>query len=183
MSSNTGHEHWLDLLAVPRTRRHVLKAALAGAALTLPFARPMTARAADDPHACQKGCAYTSHRQFEQGLNTCEKNAQLSALVLGGYGAALGFGITSPAILIASTRWLACQDLALLQQKATMFDCLQPNCPGFDPKGPIGPCAGAPANVHCCPDQSVANGYSLCAQCCSKTGSGCGSGVTECGGG
>ncbi len=178
--SNTTREHWLDLLAAPRTRRQVLKAALAGTALTLPFARTGASLGADDPHACQKGCFYTSHKQYGSGVNACSRDAGLSYMTIG-LTLPFALAIGAPTFMMASAKFNACLDLALLKEKAMQRDCLSPNCPGFDPKGPDGPCEGLPPNVFCCPTQSTFHGYSPCVQCCSKTGSGCGSGVTECG--
>jgi hypothetical protein len=197
MSATTSYEHWFDRLAAPQTRRQLLRAALAGAAITLPFARPAPGHAASpsvntagtcipplftDPHACRKGCLYTAHRQYLRRHDACA-----TANVAAGVGGVLVGLLTNPvvffpyagAILAASH----CSDQALLELKAMQLDCLQPDCPGFDPCGPGGPCEYCNVvGVHCCPDQSVAIGYSCCAQCCKPTGSGCGSGVTECGG-
>ena len=197
--SGAGGEHWLDLLAARQTRRDVLRAALAGTALTLPLARPTAIHAANrrrgiasspcklgpsnDPKACQKGCFATSNLRAGRAFARCANQGGLTilsgTLLLGPMGvfptlATWGVG------LIGET---ACQEAALLHQKATQFDCLKPNCPGFDPCGSDGPCEGLPPDVFCCPDQTSWNGYIPCAQCCSPTGSGCGSGTSECGGG
>ena len=59
----SAEEHWFDRLAAPQTRREILKAAVAGAALTLPFARTRPARAAT-PN-CFGGCDWTNHERYE----------------------------------------------------------------------------------------------------------------------
>ena len=196
--SDPGREHWLDRLAAPRTRREVLQAALAGAVLTLPFARPAAVHAASqhrtarksgcklgpssDPKACQKGCFATSNLKADRGLDRCAGQIVLTNLsaisVLGPMGILPYLG-TLGASAIGD---VACSEAVLLRQKAMQYDCLQPNCPGFDPCGPGGPCAGLPPNVFCCPDPSTWNGYVPCSECCSPKGNGCGSGTTECGG-
>src|SRR5205085_465475 len=56
-----------------------------------------------------------------------------------------------------------CAEQANLRTKAQNWDCLQPNCPGFDPKAKGGPCDTC--QDVCCPDSQVANGYSCCLQC------------------
>jgi hypothetical protein len=177
MSDPAFPEHWFDRLAVRQTRRQVLRAALAGAALTLPFAR--TAPAQADPD-CSVGCSYSAGLAYDRESNACNKGGVgivttfvVAALIY------LGKPLTA-AELNARSPYTACMDRALMGLKAKEFDCSSPGCPGFDPKGPDGPCAHLPPGAHCCPDISVANGYSMCAQCCSPTGKGCGSGQTDC---
>lgn len=180
MSGSEPQEHWLDRLAAPHTRRQTFKAALAGVALTLPGVRSTPARAANpnatDPHACRKGCLYTAHAQFARRNNTCLQIAQarqtgalVSALFINPFFGAAGNG----AAIIQFDRCL--QD-ALLRQKAMNFDCLQPDCPGFDPAGPRGPCEVClgVAGAVCCPQQSSSIGY-VCCPCCHPSGDGCSS--------
>jgi hypothetical protein len=176
-------EHWLDRLAAPHTRRQGLRAALAGAALTLPLGRATTALADNpqsggDPHACQKGCFYTAHATYAATINNC-----LSTAGAGGYGLIgaglygqllVGFAQAGAKLIQASL----CADRARLVQKATQYDCLQPNCPGFDPGGERGPCfnCNSLSNTVCCPDPTSVFGYTCCSTnepqpyCCSPNG-------------
>jgi hypothetical protein len=200
MSAAPPREHWLDLLAARQTRRKVLKTALAGAALTLPFVRSAPGRAANPngktPNACQKGCDYTSHVFYDRDFAACDAKLPASyktACGGGGYDKLPWYllpvlGAPWRARYEICTSWTnklaPCYDQALLQQQAMQYRCTQADCPGFDPEGPRGPCEIAKEQGNkCCPSQSSANGYIPCAVCCSPTGDGCGSGVTECGGG
>ena len=153
---SAGSEHWLDRLAAPRTRRQGLKAALAGAALTLPFVRGAPARAvvprADDPHACATGCRYTVGQDFEDALNAC---ARVSGV---GFSAA-SFLFLGPALLLGpvakprpNSKFTAkCLDVAAIQLRSQAYRCTQDNCPGFDPSGHNGPCEGCTAaHGNCC---------------------------------
>lgn len=181
MSGPGSPEHWFDRLAVRHTRRQALKAALAGTALTLPLLRAAPADAAG-LSPCAKGCWYTNHYNTNYALNTtCVNVASGAAPVHILAGLALGFGFYSlPASLLSALLdQNTCQNLALLNQKATGYDCLQPNCPGFDPNSSGGPCTGCHPPGVCCTDQGSITGYNCC-ECCAKTG-GCASGVTDCG--
>src|SRR5215208_1143329 len=62
-------EHWFDRLAAPHTRRQGFRAAVAGALLTLPFARPDRAQATHD--RCHIPCLYTAHRAKVERDKTC----------------------------------------------------------------------------------------------------------------
>lgn len=176
MGAPVSREHWLDRLAASQTRRQVLKAALAGAALTLPFASGARGAATANPNACRKGCNYTAHKKFLQQSDRC------TASYLPSVGVSffvLGFAHISTAAGVAGA--IECFDRALVTQKARFYDCLQPDCSGFDPKAKDGPCEGVVGL--CCPCESCTQGYVPCAQCCNPNGDGCGSGVTQCGGG
>jgi hypothetical protein len=176
-------DHWLDRLAAAHTRRQILKAALAGAMLTLPFARPARGAIAADPQACQKGCLYTASNRYTNRLEGCAATSDrgfLSASFLVFFVDPLGGLVQS---VTSTLGQVACEETALLVGKSASWDCLQPNCPGFDPRGPDGPCAGLNKNLLCCTSSSSATGYTACAVCCHPTGDGCGSGVTECGAG
>lgn len=171
-------EHWLDRLAAPHTRRQSLKAAVAGVALTLTGVRSAPARAAGagDPHACRKGCLYTAHKQFAQRDEACwraSRHAVDRSVVTGLFISPLFQAAEVGTSLIEVVH---CHNQALLRQKAMAFDCLQPNCPGFDPAGPQGPCEPclAVAGAVCCPQQSSSIGY-VCCSCCAQNGEGCGS--------
>ena len=168
MSSPSSAEHWLDRLASRHTRRQALKAAVAGsAALTLPLVRPAAARAGD-PHACQQGCNWTAHQRYKGRLDACTNQALGSYLISLGAGATYGVGIALLAIpnglFSAIGRQDKCGDQALLEAKATMYDCTQPDCPGFDPSATGGPCDTCTAN--CCPCSIVQSGYICCIYLC-----------------
>jgi hypothetical protein len=180
--SGVQRESWFDRLAVPRTRRQVLQAALAGAALTLPLARPARTYAAsraggaaaegpckvgkgNGPHACQKGCFHTSNLQAQRRLDGCLHTAG-GNLALAGYIGGLGFMTLAGASFGHSVVAYTCTEVALLQQKAMQRDCLDPNCPGFDPCGQDGPCEYCSRSGGvCCPDSQTSTGYSCCACC------------------
>jgi hypothetical protein len=179
------HEHWLDRLAVRRTRRQVLQSALAGVAVTMPFVRSTPASAADDPNACRKGCFYTSFRKRLRAYDRCEKTYG-SSLIAGGLATGFAFFPMSAALAAGSAANLACLELADLAQKAMQYDCLQPDCPGFDPKGADGPCENCVSSGGtCCPDQKQLQGYACCTAppggCCKSDG--CHSGTSDCGSG
>ncbi len=180
MTDRAAPGNWLDRLAVAHTRRQTLKAALAGAAMTLPFARPGPAPASNPngagPHDCAKGCQFTSHVHYRSRVATCRQQgisqgalAEGAALWLNPfYGVALQGGN-----LISYVR---CNEQALLRQKAEGWDCLQPDCPGFDPYAPDGPCwACNEAGGKCCPSPQSATGYGCCASsiCCDPATGGC----------
>jgi hypothetical protein len=215
---------WFDRLAAPRTRRQALQAALAGAALTLPFARIGRSAAAGlvghasgpcvtntgDPHACRKGCLWTSTRRFLKSYeNTCFSAYNACSIGARGVGATTAgllysFGVGGSLLLgavpAATTAPVArkaaqalcevannkCTDLLLLRLKAEQFDCLQPDCPGFDPCGKDGPCEVCrQTGGVCCPDARQDGGYACCTAppggCCKDDG--CHSGTTDCGSG
>jgi hypothetical protein len=165
------------------TRRQALKAALAGASLTLPFgiglARSAPAHGAIRS-ACSRGCKFVADKVYADAIDGCTYSAiasSASAILLPGGAIKSIVGRWTP--LIA---YQACQDTATFNHKATSWNCKQPNCEKtFDPYQKYGPCENCPPGK-CCPSTSQLYGYSCCAQCCSKSGDGCGSGVTECGG-
>jgi hypothetical protein len=146
------------------TRRQALRAALAAAALTLPFAgaKVSTARAAG-PTDCRKGCQWTAGRAFQASNQNCGVMAatnELNALVTIFMPVPLGLNLAAYRSLSAGSGLAACYDHALLVNKATLYNCLQPFCPGFDPKKEGGPCDGCRDN--CCPCQASDNGYICC---------------------
>lgn len=181
--------HWFDQLGAPRTRRSViLKGLVAGAVLTLPsLFNPTKSHASNpnsrgDAHACQKGCTTTAILNTDDRLGTCASNASQS--YLGTVPLQLYFGtgaITAAAAFAYATKML-CEDRAILREKADLWDCRQPDCPGFDPESTNGPCRICTASgTKCCPDPGSPSGYQCCAICCSPSGKGCGAGATECG--
>lgn len=147
---NAGSEHWLDRLAAPHTRRQGFKAALAAAALTLPLARAAPAHA-DDPHACQDGCLWTNGKNFSDNYNACKNGSSF----LSWY--ALTFG---PGALLGPARPLSgpdnrftakCLDVAAIVGRSGAWQCIQDNCPGFEPSAHNGPCEYcAAAGGTCC---------------------------------
>lgn len=160
-------EHWLDRLSAPRTRRQVLKAALAGASLTLPLnlVRSTPAHAAG-PSDCQVGCVYTANRKFQAARADCV-NGYLSHT-------ATALLLFSPVLLLSrEVGKTACLDTAILANKARGYDCYQPNCPGFDPKGAYGPCEHAPKDSHCCACPNNPIGYIPCYAPCDDVDHSC----------
>jgi hypothetical protein len=180
-------DHLFDRLAAPASRRQVLKAAIGGIVLALPFDLAAVAHA-DDGHDCLWGCEWFSFNKTDEAIAACQapyksciagfKSRVAPIPLLGGLSGPVAEAACGRALAARAAR---CGERALVEQKARQWDCLQPGCPGFDKDGPGGPCepcnrVGAP----CCPDPNVAQGYSCCAQCCSPTGKGCGSGTTDC---
>jgi len=163
--------HWFDRLAARHTRRDLLRAALVGGAtLALPAITPAAAQA-DDPHACQIGCGWTAHQTYLSRSDTC---ATVGSAAAGYFTLQLGaaFGIFNPvgaftgAVKAGTAVDAKCTELALQLQKGDYYDCLQPDCPGFDPKEKGGPCETCTAS--CCPDGTVVSGYSCCALGCAS---------------
>lgn len=184
-------DHWFDRLTERQSRGQLLKTALAGAVLTLPFARSAEARVAFIP--CEQGCFYAAGKRQDRELAECaqKQNACTAGLfnrlhsipVLNG----AVFQLASSACLkLHGAKTAACYDQAILQKKATNWDCIKPDCPDFDPEGPDGPCEEwVKLGLKCCPDPSSPVGYCPAGQgsCCHPAGKGCASGVTLCGGG
>lgn len=166
--------HWFDRLAVAATRRDAFKIGLAGAVLAVPFLRPGRASAAEDGGSCQKGCLYSSHREFRADRMKCTTQPLGSALaeaMLFGTGI---IGAAKVTALVAAE--LRCVDYALLTQKRRNGDCADPGCPGFDPEGEWGPCRNCATinGCQCCPDSSAPSGYTYCSRlsdyCCNPNG-------------
>jgi hypothetical protein len=194
--SASGSDHWLDLLAVRHTRRHALKAALAGAAFTLPLARSAPALA-DGSQKCFKGCNFTAHQKYDNASKACHGTAgAASDLFHVGVNMSLGvslFGVlANPLFVVAYSSYQGivsehkCVDTALMQQKVAQFDCQNPNnCGGFDPGAPGGPCVSCNnTGGLCCPDQTSFTGYGCCdpqmgCACGNDTGA-CHASVTPC---
>lgn len=178
--------YWLDELAVRATRRRFLRSTIAAVGgLAFPLVRTQPARSgANDPTACRKGCFFMAHKTAERTLQQCRTNVQAQAL-----GDLITTLWVSPllggAMLLAEPSHEDCADRVLLAEKATLWDCMQPDCPGFDPLWRDGPCGSCKEGCTCCPDQAVQGGYSPCTAgggCCDPSGDGCASGVTACGG-
>ncbi len=176
MSSSGSQEHWFDRLAAGHhTRRQALGAAIAGAAaLTLPFLRPALARA--DAGTCTKGCLYTIHYDGVAAFTACDKQSAFSdseAFTTGYLAAGVGllaFAAAAYQDKRGAARVLACRESVVLNAKARGYDCLQPNCPGFVPTQPGGPCETC--HSQCCLDPRSADGYNCC-DICSQSGGCC----------
>lgn len=153
---------WTDGLARPHTRRQGLRALLAGAALTVPLARGAAPARAAGPNDCRKGCSFTAEQAFTERYNTCVNTFVLADLAF----------LVNPFLGADKTiQALQCRDSAIVRHKAQLFDCRQPNCPGFDPKAPGGPCDGCRDN--CCTCQASPTGYICCVFACSDTEHNC----------
>jgi hypothetical protein len=181
-------DSWFDRLALRQSRGHFLKTALAsGAVLTLPQARAARASVSND-FDCWRGCFYTAHVRQQTDLDNCLTKYQQCASAVGKrvFWIPILGGAAVPLVqkgceAVYQNKIAKCYDLALLKEKAMERDCLEPNCPGFDPEAPDGPCAFVKkTGGHCCPDPKSVTGYSGCSECCSATGDGCASGDTAC---
>jgi hypothetical protein len=160
-------EHWLDRLAAPQTRRQGLRLALGAAATTLPLFRSVPLARADDS-SCVRACLLTQDKNFVERRAVC-RDSTVQGFALACYAPVLMAGPLGGAGA-AIARGVACVDLATLHKKAADFDCLKPNCGGYDPRGHNGPCQTCAAQ--CCPDSTIPSGYSCC-DICSQSGDGC----------
>lgn len=163
MSPGGADGHWFDRLSVAYTRRQGLKAALAAAALTLPFARAERATAAHpSSDSCKQGCLWNNYQQYRRRVQACNDASARS-----GYGGMLqllyGGGVLGSLVTTGSNgiSYTLCRERALTLGKAGAYDCLWPGCPGFDPDGPGGPCEPCTQtpDCKCCPDPSSPIGY------------------------
>ncbi len=164
-------DHWVDRLAVSLTRRQVVRGGLAaaGAAAAFPLLRVPPARAvAGDP--CFNPCRFQGITQHASEVGQClvkhssAKLGEFTGLKEASYGPAL-LGVVSPLL----QQFLAaqeCRDTADMKSKAYAWNCTQPNCGGWDPKAPGGPCESC--TQYCCPCAAVAitQGYICCAFPC-----------------
>lgn len=173
----TSGEHWLDLLAARQTRRRLLKTALAGAALTLPFASSAHSGGARTDADCSKPCNWTRGQNFSRRRSGCFANTKVTAYASWWLLGPLGVPVLSTAQLSGA----GCLEVTALRDKAAAWDCKQPNCSGYDPKEPGGPCEGY--SGLCCPCSGCDAGFIECAAglCCNKAGTGCAYG-SDCGG-
>ncbi len=168
-------EHWFDRWAAPQTRRGVLRSALVAAAtLTVPFVRAGGARAAG-PHDCQKGCLWTAEQTAQAAWDACTVQAQKSVKVgalLTIWGAGLLYvDLTAFTAYVGAA---ACHDQTVIAHKADNWNCVQPDCPGFDPSAPGGPCEPCAASGgNCCPCQATATGYICCSYPCNDPSHSC----------
>ena len=176
--------YWLDGLMLGRTRREALKAMVAAlAVLSLP-SRPGLVDLGAANSLCQRGCLYYYNwTAYQAELDACVSSAEATGLARLVGEAALGATISTLAVFFteapnAVRAYMAgarvasgCHDRAVFNAKSHAWDCMQPGCPGFDPKVK-GPAPGPCATCHdvCCPDPAVANGFSCCSMCHSSGG-------------
>ena len=157
-----------DRLAMPQTRARALRSALAAlgalGALTLPLARTQVARAAG-PHDCQKGCLWTANGAYHDAWQRCD-SALRKPVALGGIFGLWGGGLVTVAAgaLGGAIAQAACKDRAVLDARSASYDCTLPDCPGFDPTAPGGPCEDC--HQSCCPCEASTSGYICCVYAC-----------------
>jgi hypothetical protein len=174
-------ETWFDRLSGPHTRRQSLKAAAAGAAAAvgagLPLAGKVAGAEAATPTDCRKGCVWTAGQRYATERRLAETGYWSQAVFAKqALGPVLG-GIYNIMYFWAD-RQVA--DIDLKQYRESLKPCFQPNCPGFDPRAPGGPCDGCEPPLYCNPCDLVDNGYICCiyeptdchGDCC-KPGPGC----------
>src|SRR5690349_13197292 len=164
-------DHWLDRLATRHTRRQGLKLALVGALGTLPLLRAREAPAATQE--CSKPCFYSSQVLTARAETACD-----AGFVSNGVHTATAIFVNplvaSGAFLKLMADRVGCAEDGYRVQKATQFDCLQPNCGTWEPDPKI-LCPGCTeSGGKCCPAKSAntSSGYVCCA-CCHLSGDGC----------
>ncbi len=156
--TDPSHEHWFDRVAAAPTRRQALKIALgAAAALVFPLGQSEPADA-DSGGNCSKGCLWTSDQKVKSAYAKCRYTTVASFLAEGAWP------LVGPYVAKNFLTGVLCFDSAVLHWKASSFDCLQPGCPGFDPKAPGGPCDSCKAN--CCVCSQLDEGYICCFYAC-----------------
>ena len=162
-----GTNHWFDQITARYTRRQTLKVAV-GIALGWPLLQGRAGAGTITTGPCFTGCVWTARGQRAKAVNTCE-NSMISAGWLAGYSfvGLLGLGAVSSIIQAGDH----CIDSAILQEKADFYDCISPNCNGFDPKQSGGPCDGCSNN--CCTCSASTNGYICCVFTCDDTEHSC----------
>jgi hypothetical protein len=110
-----------------------------------------------------KGCIYTAHEQGLRDINACGSGVAYN-FASGFFAFGLGFFSAYGTKAADDSRRQSCIDMAVMQSKATGYDCPQPGCPGFDAHAKGGACEFCKSS--CCPDQSVDTGYSCCTLGC-----------------
>jgi hypothetical protein len=152
--TSESHEHWLDKMAAAPTRRQALKIALGtAAALVFPVAQSKPADA-ESGGSCSKGCLWTSYQKLLRAFTVCRVTTVGSFFWLAAWPA------VGPFVTKEFLSGELCFDSAVLGWKASNYDCLQPGCPGFNPKAPGGPCDSCKAN--CCICSQLEEGYICC---------------------
>jgi hypothetical protein len=164
-------EHWFDRLTIRVTRRQALRAAagVTGLALAWPLLRDDVPAGADSIPVddCYKGCTWTAYSLSQAARQSCANTAVGTYLALEVSFGALSFGV----LPLLKTISASCVDSAVLQQKADYYDCMKPNCNGFDPTQPGGPCDGCKNN--CCTCAGSDNGYICCVFQCDDEENNC----------
>jgi hypothetical protein len=155
-------ESWFDRLAArPLTRRQGLRAAAIGTAAaigaSLPFARSLPTASAASDSDCRRGCVYTANRNYastltEDGVFGFSVYTKLP--LLGPAGPLVG--------LVLLRKQFAAYDRIVSNHRILVANCFQPNCPGFDPKAPGGPCSSCEASFFCNPCAALDEGYVCC---------------------
>jgi hypothetical protein len=166
----TSESHWLDQLAVRLTRRQSLKAA-AGGAVALPFLKHAAPARAASGDACYQGCIWTTHNEYDADGGRCGAiaNGKFDAQIVL-FPFTLGFSLF-PSRGNPVTFFLKCVDNAALKMKLHQDQCRAPGCPGFNPRGTYGPCAGVAS--YCCPCGAVESGYIPCVYPCDDPNHNC----------
>ncbi|MFN8216863.1 MAG: hypothetical protein U0R71_09740 [Solirubrobacterales bacterium] len=178
---------WFDRAATRRTRREALRAAgggiAAAAAASVPFVRGAAeAKAAKNPNECRKGCIWTVNQKYHAEKFECQWSYEAESAV----AATFHFFYVSPFLVPISNAVYAgrerrCINRAYQKWKPAFEQiCLQPFCPGFNPKGEGGPCDSCPPEYSCNPCEALETGYICCVypqgdchgDCCTA-GSGC----------
>ncbi len=172
-------DHWIDRIAVSLTRRQVVRGGLAaaGAAAALPLLRVAPPARAALAEPCYSPCRFQGISEHASDVGQClgkhpsAKLAEFKGLKQASYGPGL-LGVASPLL----EQFLAaqeCRDQADMNGKVYAWNCTQPNCGGWDPKAPGGPCERC--TQYCCPCAAVGPtiGYVCCAQPCADPSQGC----------
>ena len=150
--------HWFDRLAGAPTRRQALNMTLgAAAALVFPLTQsePADAESGGD---CSKGCLWTSFQKVKSAFTICR------VTTVGSFFREAAWPVLGPFLAKDFLNGELRFDSAVLHWKASNFDCLQPGCPGFDPKALGGPCDSCKTN--CCVCSQLEDGYICCFYAC-----------------
>src|SRR5687767_15277813 len=116
----------MDRLAVETTRRQGLKAVLGAVILALPFGRAGQAHGSHvSSDNCKRGCLWAADGTYRRKWNACHDRfgTSLHLGTLSGLYNPLAGGVRYAS---AAADFAICTDRALLNKKATSYDCLQP---------------------------------------------------------
>jgi hypothetical protein len=155
-------ESWFDRLAAkPLTRRQGLRAAAIGTAAaigaSLPFARSLPTASAASDSDCRKGCVYTANWTYGSKLT------ELGFFTFHGVSKLPLIGPAGPLVgLLLIRKQLRNYDSIVSNHRVEVANCFQPNCPGFDPKAPGGPCSSCESPYFCNPCAVLDEGYVCC---------------------
>ena len=174
MNESSASEHWFDRLATAMTRRTALKAGLAAtAAMALPLWRSPRAAAVINVDPCTNGCLHFAQQQAGRAAAHCQTKYEQNepGLVLTG----LLFSFSNATLILPGlfdeSQYNRCLDKTVIASKVAQYDCYQPDCTGFDPKQPGGPCDTCDQN--CCTCPGIPNGYICCFYDCADTNHNC----------